>query len=159
MSYTNSDGLYVLTFADQGAEQDKGTHVVNAVKTMIVNIPDFTALGTSFGSSNIDPLDPVIPANSLIINADLIMTTAATSGGSATLTIGTYLANGTAVDADGIDATIALTAMDAIGEVVQCDGAQVNGTVTVGTAACYIGLIYATAAFTAGAGKLVIQYI
>lgn len=159
MSYTNSDGLYVLTFADQGVEQDKGTHVVNAVKTMVVNIPDFTAIGSSFGSTNIDPLDPVIPANSLIINADLIMTTAATSGGSATLTIGTYLANGTAVDADGIDATIALTAMDAIGEVVQCDGAQVNGTVTVGTAACYIGLIYGTAVFTAGAGKLVIQYI
>lgn len=159
MSYTNSDGLYVLTFADQGTEQDKGTHVVNAVKTMIVNIPDFTLLGTSFGSSNIDPLDPVIPANSLIINADLIMTTAATSGGSATLSIGTYLASGTAVAATGIDATIALTAMDAIGEVVQCDGTQVNGTVTIGTAPVYIGLIYGTAAFTAGAGKLVIQYI
>lgn len=159
MSYTNSDGLYVLTFADQGAEQDKGTTVRGVVNTMIIDIPSFAALGTSFGASNIDPLDPVIPANSLIINADLVMTTAATSGGSATLTIGTYNSAGTAIDADGIDATIALTAMDAIGEVVQCDGAQVNGTVTIGTAAAYVGLIYATAAFTAGAGKLIIQYI
>ena len=159
MSYTNSDGLYVLTFADQGAEQDKGSTILSPVKTLVINIPDFTAIGSSFGSSNIDPLDPIIPANSLIINADLIMTTAATSGGSATLTIGTYNAAGTAIDADGIDATIALTAMDAIGEVVQCDGAQVNGTVTVGTANAYVGLIYGTAVFTAGAGKLVIQYI
>ncbi len=159
MSYTNADGLYVLTGIDQAAEQDKGTTVRNPVNTLVIDIPAFTAIGTTFGAANIDPMDPVIPANALIINADLIMTTAATSGGSATLTIGTYLANGTAVDADGIDATIALTAMDAIGEVVQCDGAQVNGTVTVGTAACYVGLIYATAAFTAGAGKLIIQYI
>ena len=159
MSYTNSDGLYVITGIDQAAERDLGTQVRGGINFLVIDIPDFTAIGSSFGASNIVPNSPTIPANALIINADLIMRTAATSGGSATLTIGTYNSAGTAIDADGIDATIALTAMDAIGEVVQCDGAQVNGTVTIGTSAAYVGLIYGTAAFTAGAGKLVIQYI
>lgn len=159
MSYTNSDGLYVLTGVDQGATQDKGTTTTNVTRTLVVNIPSFAAIGSSFGASQIDPMDPVLPANAYITRATLIMSTAATSGGSATLTIGTYNAAGTAIDADGIDATIALTAMDAIGEVVKCDGAQANGTVTIGTAAAYIGLIYGTAAFTAGAGKLLIEYV
>lgn len=159
MSYTNADGLRVLTGTDQGAEKLQGTALKGTRQTLVIDIPDFTAIGTSFGASNIDVQNPVIPANSLVVNADLIMRTAATSGGAATLTIGTYNAAGTAVDNDGIDATIALTAMDAIGEVVQCDGAQVNGTVTIGTADVYVGLIYATSAFTAGAATLVIEYI
>ena len=158
MSYTNADGTYVLTGTDQGAVLLQGTTSYPVRRTLVIDIPDFTALATSFTSASLTPQWPSIPANSLIVDANLIMTTAATSGGAATLTIGTYNAAGTAIDADGIDATIALTAMDAIGEVVQCDGAQVNGTVTVGTAAAYVGLIYATAAFTAGAGKLIIDY-
>lgn len=158
MSYTNADGLYVLTHAAQGDVQDKGTTVRPPLNFLVVDIPDFTALGSSFGASNIDPLDPVIPAGSVIVNADLVMKTAATSGGSATLTLGLYNAAGTAIDADGIDAAIALTAIDAVGDVVQCDGALVNGVLTTGSAAAYVGAIYGTAVFTAGAAKLVIQY-
>jgi len=158
MSYTNADGLRVLTGLGEGTVQDAGTQLHGPMQTLVKEIT-FTALGTTFTSADIDLNDPMIPANALIINADLIMTAAATSGGSATLTIGTYLPSGTAVDADGIDATVALTAMDVIGDVVQCDGAQVNGLLTVGTAAVYVGALYATAAFTAGVGTLVVQYI
>lgn len=158
MSYTNSDGVYVLTSVDQGAVLLQGSTEDVARRSLVIDIPDFTAIGTTFTSANLTPNWPTLPANALIVDANLIMTTAATSGGAATLTIGTYNSAGTAIDADGIDATIALGAMDAIGEVVQCDGAQVNGTVTIGTAAAYVGLIYATAAFTAGAGKLIIDY-
>ena len=158
MSYTNADGLYVLTDGAQGVPLTQGT-APNGVKHTLVMDITFTALGTTFGASNINVQNPVIPANSYITAATLIMSTAATSGGAATLTIGTYNAAGTAVDADGIDATIALTAMDAVGEVVKCDGAQANGTLTVGTADVYVGAIYATAAFTAGVGKLVIEYL
>jgi hypothetical protein len=127
-------------------------------QTLVVDIPAFTAIGTTFGASNIDVMNPVIPAGSLILSATLVMTTAATSGGAATLTIGTYNAAGTAIDADGIDATVALTAIDAIGETVRCDGAHLT---TAGYVAenAYIGLIYATAAYTAGAGKLYIEYV
>lgn len=159
MSYTNADGLYVLTHADQGAVQDKGSTITGVRRSLVVDIPDFTAIGTTFGASNIDPLDAVIPAGAIITNAVLKITTAATSSSTATLTIGTYTAAGAAIDADGIDAAIALTAIDAAQDVVQCNGAQVGGLVTVGTADAYVGLIYGTAAYTAGAGKLVIEYI
>lgn len=159
MSYTNADGLYVLTHGGQGAVQDKGGTVLSARQTLVYDISDFTAIGSSFGASDIDPLDPVIPAGSLIVGATLVMTTAATSGDSATLTIGTYNAAGTAIDADGIDAAVALTAIDANGDVVRCDGAQASGVLGYVTADAYIGAIYGTAAFTAGAGKLIVEYV
>ena len=158
MSYTNADGLFVLTNGAQGSANDEGV-TARGARQVITKKLSLAALGSSFGSSNIDPLEAMIPAGAIIVNADLVITTAATSGGSATLTIGTYNAAGTAVDADGIDAAIALTAIDADGDVVQCDGAQVSGLVTVGGAAAYVGWNYGTAAYTAGAAKLIIEYI
>lgn len=158
MSYTNADGLRILTDADQGRVGGEGVTARSARQVLVIDIAG-TSVGSSFGASNIDPLAPAIPANAIIVNADLVITTPFTSGGAATLTIGTYNAAGTAIDADGIDATIAITAIDADGDVVQCDGAQVSGLVTVGGAAAYVGAIYGTAAFTAGAAKLIIEYI
>jgi hypothetical protein len=117
----------------------------------------FTGIGTTFGASNIDLNNPYIPAGSVILSATLVMTTAATSGGAATLTLGTYNAAGTAIDADGIDAAVALTVIDAVGDTVRCDGAHLT---TAGYVAenAYIGAIYGTAAYTAGVGKLIIEY-
>lgn len=157
MSYTNADGLRVLTNDDQGAVKTQGTAVSGMKQVVVVDLT-LTSLGTTFGASNIDLNNPVIPAGSLITRADLVMTTAATSGGAATLTIGTYNAAGTAIDADGIDATVALTAIDAIGETVRCDGAHLTTGGYIAENA-YIGAIYATAAFTAGVGKLYIEYV
>ena len=74
------------------------------------------------------------------------------------MTIGTYQQDGTVVDADGIDATIALAAL-AANKAVACDGAAAGGTATVGANDVYIEAIYGTAAFTAGEAKLVIEYI
>ena len=158
MSYTNSDGLFVLTDGAQGAVNGEGVTARASRQTITVDITAANT-GASFGSSNIDPLGPMLPAGSIIVNADLVITSPFTSGGSATLTIGTYNAAGTAIDADGIDATIALTAIDADGDVVQCDGAQVSGVVTVGSAPVYIGALYGTAAFTAGSAVLIVEYI
>jgi hypothetical protein len=145
-------------FGEQGQVKGNGVTTADVVRTIVYDV-DLTKVGTTFGAANIDPMAPVIPARSLIINADLIMTTGATSGGAATLTIGTYNAAGTAIDADGIDAAIAITAIDVAGDVVQNDGAQVNGLLTVGAADAYVGMTYGTAAYTAGRAKLVIQYI
>jgi hypothetical protein len=158
MSYTNSDGLFILTNGAQGAPNDEGV-TARGVRQVITKKLVLSALGSTFGASNIDPLEAMIPAGAIIVNADLVITDAATSGGSATLTIGTYNAAGTAVDADGIDAAIALAAIDADGDVVQCDGAQVSGVVTVGSAPVYIGAIYGTAAFTGGEATLIVEYI
>ncbi len=156
MSYTNADGLRVLTGPDKGATLTQGVTAISPVQQLVVDLT-LTSLGTTFGASNINVQNPYIPAGSVIHRATLVMTTAATSGGAATLTIGTYNAAGTAIDADGIDATVALTAIDAIGETVRCDGAHLT---TAGYVAenAYIGAIYATAAFTAGVGKLIIEY-
>jgi hypothetical protein len=133
MSYTNADGLFILTDRDQGTVGGEGVTAVAHRQSLVI---DITAANTAltFGAANIDPLAPQIPAGAIIVNADLVVTTAFTSGGSAALNIGTYLANGTAVAATGIDSAVALTAIDAIGEVVQCDGTLVSGTATVGTA-------------------------
>jgi hypothetical protein len=158
MSYTNSDGTYVLTGTDQGTVLLQGTTEDIVRRSLVIDI-DFTQLATTFTSASLNPQWPAIPANAFITNATLIMSTAATSGGAATLDIGTYLSNGTAVAAQGITAASAITTIDAIGEVLKCAGTQVNGTVTVGTSPVYIGCKWGTAAFTAGAGKLVIDYI
>lgn len=156
MSYTNADGLQVLTNGAAGVAKDEGTTSVSAIKTMVVKIGDATALGSSAATP--DDHDPFIPAGSFIKSASLVVTTPFTSGGAATLTIGAYNQAGTAIDADGIDAAIALAAVGA-DKAVACDGALVGGTATVGSADAYIKANYGTAAFTAGAATLVIEYI
>lgn len=157
MSYTNADGLRVLTNDDQGVVKTQGTAVTGMTQVLVVDLT-LTGVGTTFGASNIDLNNPYIPAGSLITRADLVMTAAATSSGAATLSIGTYNAAGTAIVAAGIDSAIALTAIDAIGETVRCDGTH---TTTAGYIAenAYIGAIYATAAYTAGVGKLYVEYV
>ena len=155
MSYTNTDGLRVLTNDDQGVVKTQGTTATSATQVLVVDLT-FTSIGSSFGLANIDLNNPFIPAGSVILRADLVMTAAAT-GASSTLTIGTYNAAGTAIVAAGIDSAIALTAIDGIGETVRCDGTHMT---TAGYIAenAYIGAIYGTAVFTAGVGKLYVEY-
>ncbi len=155
MSYVNADGLEVLTAGEQGTAAKRGTSLSSQKKSLVMTIT-----GTEVPSSVATPQDhdAFIPAGSYITSASLIVTTAFTSGGSATLTIGTYTQAGAAVDADGIDAAIALAAIGA-DKAVACDGAAVGGTATVGGADVYVEAIYGTAAFTAGEAKLVIEYI
>jgi hypothetical protein len=155
MSYVNADGLEVLTAGEQGTAAKRGTSLSSQKKALVMNIT-----GTEVPSSVATPQDhdAFIPAGSYITGAHLLVSTAFTSGGSATLTIGTYTQAGAAVDADGIDATIALAAIGA-DKAVACDGAAVGGTATVGGADVYVEAIYGTAAFTAGEAKLVIEYI
>lgn len=154
MSYTNADGLYVLTRGDQGVTRDGGATASEELRIKF----DLTELGTSIASSNMDPYEAFIPAGAVIEDAILVVTEAATSGGSATLTIGTYEADASAIDADGIDAAIAVTAIDADNDVVRCDGAQVDGVGGKLAANAYVKATYGTAAFTAGEVELVIKY-
>lgn len=154
MAFTNADGLTLKSNSDYGVANKTG---VTAAKpeTFVLDI-----VGTEVPSAA-DPsaFDAFIPAGAYIKNAYLIVDDAFTSGGSATLTVGLYEQDGTAIDADGIDAAVALTAIDADGDVVVADGALVGGTATVGTANAYVEAIYGTAAFTGGTAKLVVEYI
>ena len=155
MSYNNADGLLVLTDGAQGAVNNTGSAEYGP-KFLVINIP----AAASIGSATVAPAanDAFIPAGAYITKATLIVTTAFT-GSSAALNIGLQTLAGSAIDADGIDVAIAVTAIDAIGDVVACNGALVAGVLTVGSANAYVSFDYDTAAFTAGAGKLVIEYI
>jgi hypothetical protein len=157
MSYTNADGLKVLTDGAAGVAATDGVTVVGVRKALIVELNDATALVDTYSSAS-SATAAFIPANALIVSAHFVVDTAFTSGGAATLDIGLFNAAGTAIDADGIDADIALAAMAADYAVV-CNGVLADGTQNVGAANAYVGFSYETAAFTAGSGKLVIEYI
>lgn len=97
----------------------------------------------------------IIPANSLITRAYLEVSTAFTSGGAATLELGVQTTAGGVVDADGLD-TLAVAALTVTSWHV-LDGALVGAT--VGTADVQISIDDAIAVFTAGVGRLVVEYI
>lgn len=104
-----------------------------------------------------------MPAGSVLLRA-LLVVKDAFAGASAALNIGTYQADGTAIDADGIDAAIAVGSLGA-GAAIACNGAEVGTTVT-NTApsgseddGVYIAVDADTALFTAGSARLVIEYI
>jgi hypothetical protein len=158
MSYTNADGLFILTHQDQGRENLGGTTAI-ANRQVVTWEFDLTRVGTTFGAANIQANDAYIPAGSVIVGATLVAVTPATSGGTPTLDIGTYNAAGTAIDADGIDAAVALTAIDGAGEVVRCDGAQVTGVGGYVSANAYIGALRSATVYTGGRLKLIVEYV
>tara|TARA_R100000995_G_scaffold84422_1_gene63053 strand:+ start:7741 stop:8262 length:522 start_codon:yes stop_codon:yes gene_type:complete len=163
--YTNSDGLNIRFGLEKGAAVKQGHLSTMGDEKQAV----FTITGTALTTGDV-PLEthPTvgIPDGAHIISATLYVTEAFTSGGSATLTIGLMNDDGdgtfSANDADGIDATIAKTAIDAIGDHVACDGALVGSAAAAiaGTSdrPVYVSAKYGTAAFTAGVADLVIKY-
>lgn len=158
MSYTNADGLRILTNGDDGLELNLGTTAGSVRRVLVVDLIG-TEIGSTFGASDITPSDPYIPAGSLILSATIVATTAFDSAGeAATLTIGTYDSAGAAIDADGIDAAVTEAAVGTNGLTVRCDGAHLTTTGYVSVNA-YIGAIYGTEAFTSGAGKLYVEYV
>ena len=154
MSYTNADGLYILTDADQGSVQMNGVTAVGTRKTLVVESPDLSTLTDTTWTPQAN--DAFIPAGALILKSTLVVDTAATSGGSAVLDVGLFQKAGTVIDDDGIDAAIAVAALTA-DAVIDNDGADV-GT-RVGSNDAYVGFTYDTAAFTAGVVKVIVEYI
>jgi hypothetical protein len=158
MTWTNNDGLQILFGNEKGKRSVVGTpSTMGEVKTINVELDHsrFAAAGTA---TEIDVnKEGKIPSGAIIVGATLDVTEAFTSGGAATLTIGTREADGTVIDADGIDATIALAALNAVGKHVACDGAQVNGAALAANA--HLQVTVGTAAYTAGRAKLQVNYI
>jgi hypothetical protein len=155
-THTNYDGLrvnYNLTLAETDPTGKSGY----SEETMVLELDsqDLRGLDTA---GNTTGRNAYIPANSVITDAFMVVETAFTSGGSTTLSIGFAEDDGTVIDVDGVDATIAKTAMDADGDVVQCDGDMVGGVVTVGTANAFPYVTVGTGPYTAGVAKVVIKY-
>lgn len=150
MSYTNADGLLVLTNGEAGVPAENGRTAVAAKKNLLVNI------GLKKGAQNFNTgVDAGIPAGSYITGASLVVKTAAAGGTS--VTVGLVNAAGTAIDADGIDAAVA-TADLAANKAVACNGALVGGTATIGAAEGFVSVTVA-GTFTAGEVMLLIEYI
>lgn len=153
MSYTNADGMYVLTHGDKGQVINSGGHVGNTRNVLAVEFPDLSTLTDSTWSPT--PIEAALPSGAVILKATVVVMDAATSGGSATLDIGLFQEDGTAIDDDGIDAAIAVASLTA-NAVVDANGAVV-GTRLAEKA--YVGATYDTAAFTAGRVKVLIEYV
>ena len=150
MSYTNADGLRVLTDGAAGTPAENGLAAVFAKKTMLVNI-DLTKGDQALNEGQ----DAAIPAGSFITSATMVVKTAAAGG--TNVTVGLINAAGADIDADGIDAAVATAAL-AANKAVVCDGDLVGGTATIGAADGYID-IDVTGTYTAGEILLVIEYI
>ena len=156
-SWTNPDGLFV-GFGARDSKNDNGATVRTEGNVEIFSmILDFDTLPAAAGTAPLSKSIP-IPANSFIHSASLRVILAFTAAGAATLDIGFKETDGTDIDLDAIDSVIAITVIDAIGDVVQCNGAFVNGLVTTGLLDSYISTVVSTGPFTAGQAELTIEY-
>jgi hypothetical protein len=154
-TWTNSDGLEVNFNLDRAKPMKSGSLSAEPkVASFVIDAADLTATGdVDLNAAD----DNVIPAGAYITKASIVVDTAFTSGGSATLTLGLVEADGTAIDVDGIDVAIALAALGA-DKAVAADGALVNGTAQV-TADGVLRMTVGTAGYTAGKARLYVEYV
>jgi hypothetical protein len=158
-TWTNSDGLEVRFGLDRTTENVTGVTAVTPFKHIKHKIVGADLPDTDNGAVDADAA--FIPAGSVITRA-FVYVTDEFAGATATMDIGLKVAAGTAISADGIDADIAVTALDALGDTIICDGAYIADGDLTGvrlTADAYISVSYETAAFTAGEAILVVEYL
>ena len=156
MSWYNDDGLFVR-FGTEKTEVTLGgessTDGMERKITVDLNYNDFGAVAAEKIVEGV-----VIPDGAVLKSAEIHVSTAFTSGGSATLTLGLIDTDrSTAYDADGIDATVAVAALSA-GATITCDGAVVGTLISNSGTNVMPTVTVGTAAFTAGEGKLEITY-
>jgi hypothetical protein len=165
-TWLNNDGLLQKFGNDQATPARVGKHSTDGeYQELVVRI-----VGTEVGA-NASPTiykEVGIPQGAQIESAKIYVKTAFDSAAdNATLTIGVWSDDGdgtyTVVDADGIDATVAQTALDPTGDTVACDGAMTVSpaskiAVSNNERDVYISAEYGTAAFTAGEADLVVRY-
>jgi hypothetical protein len=156
MAWTNNDGLVIRFGAEKATPAfggESSTDGNNRVITLDLAFSDLAATGTE----KIIGVGSPIPDGAVIKTAKFHVSTAFV-GASATLTFGLIdLDQTTAYDADGIDAAIAVGALTA-GATITCDGAVVGKLVSNSGTAVLLTATEGTAAFTAGAGQLVVEY-
>ena len=175
MAWTNADGLQVRFASDwkTNALRTNRPGTVNsfgAVKEIVIDfdLQKLPASGTNF-TADLDndgtndgfyAGDVKIPAGASVVGGYLVVGEAAAGGTS--IALGLYEADGTALDADGLlTAAAGVTANMALGDRVNLNGAYVAttaGTNGIGTVDGYIAFT-TDGTFTAGRGKVVIEYI
>lgn len=159
--WLNNDGLEVRF----GSEK-RAVHLGGSPKTY----GDLQELRVTINGADVPTTDaPVdkklaLPPGAYIESATFVVT-AAFVGATGQLDLGLMNDDGdgtfSTLDDDGLDAVIAVTAIDAIDDRIVCDGAQINTSPvnsTDATLPMVVSAGYQTAAFTAGSGELIIKY-
>jgi len=159
-TFTNADGLVERYGLSRAEVMPGGWNSENVHKTMVHKFTFADVADTDTAAPN--PHEAFIPAGSVIVRATLYVTDAFV-GATGVLDIGLKTADGTNTDDDGI-LTTGIATIDADGDVVIGDGAlvlQETGDLTAKRFAAdqYIMTTYDTAAFTAGAATLVVEYL
>ena len=110
-------------------------------------------------NANVDAAVLTLPANAYIKNVYLYVETSFASGGAPTLNVGLQQTDGTVIDADGI--YVALTVAElAAGWVDNSVAGNVGALVEQGIGANEAQIaIVGSAAYTAGVGRLVVEYM
>jgi len=166
--WANQDGLNVGFGVRTGADgylvdaNSAGIVKSGVMRIVLADLEDtdsVTAVSPGFGRGNAIHLT----RGSLIIDANLVTTVV--TAGTGTLDIGTYDFDSSSItvdDADGIDVDIAAADFNALGEVVQCNGALVNALIQVGATSnsdVVVIAAFQTSAFTAGEAELHLKWI
>lgn len=154
----NADGLEVRYFGEQAEKATAGYHDIANLRSIVIEVGQAHLWPAAVGGND---TVPSLPPKAVIHSAFLKVHETFTAAGAATLTIGTVDDAGAAVDADGIDAAIALAALTA-GNVIKCDGAQVaaeTATSTFSDKELWIATTVGTGPFTAGRATLTVYFV
>lgn len=161
MGWYNSDGLYVK-FGTEEATAGKVGMVRTAGPQQMAEV-FLSDLTTLTSTAAILDYNLVIPKNARIEKIEVIAQTAATSGGSATLSLGLVRTDTTTNVSDtALISALALTAYDAAGETTSITAGGTGAGSSIGTTLAnngYITVKYGTAAFTAGALRIRIYFV
>jgi len=163
-TWTNDDGLQVPFGQNQAREtksiMGKAPVAGAPVEYMVAelnfdDLPTFTADLNNDGTLNgFSDSDAYIPKGAYITRAWLIVSTGFASGTSYDL--GLYEQDGTVIDANGLDAAVAVADMGA-NEAVDMNG-QLVATQDLLLQDAYL-VVAATGTYTAGVARIVIEYI
>lgn len=158
MAWTNADGLYIRFGREEATLGTAGEyHNYGAQREVEVKI-DLTGLALT---SSILSDTVVIPSGAFIEEV-AVLTTVAATGATAALNIGLVDQDrSTALDADGLVAALAVTAIDTAGETNVIRKGSTGAGALIGTTLTNAGLLvadYDTAAFTAGEVVVRIRY-
>lgn len=169
-TWSNQDSL-IVGFGTHSEDDNVGavTGDSGTIRTYVIELPDAVALEDTdaITVASLPPQSAIIPRGSIIARATFSVTTIFTESSTAKLDIGTYEAGGDGSstgddDADGIDADILVGVLDAVGDIVICDGSLVAGVVPLGTVSnsdVVIVFGFDDNAFTAGAGVLTLEVL
>jgi hypothetical protein len=158
MAWTNSDGLVVRFGTERADSINSGVNAESPLKSITHSFTYADVADTDTAAPAEDA--PAIPAGAVITRAVLYVTDAFV-GATGVLDIGLKVAAGTNTDDDGILST-GIATIDVDGDTVVGDGALVASADLTGVAFTenqYLMTTWDTAAFTAGAAKLVVEYM